>query len=81
MDKPMKSKMILFKNIQTKHFSQLIFFYFKALPCSLNSKLCSGHGICKNDNKGGYACKCKTGFMGRNCQIGTKKKVFSHSER
>jgi hypothetical protein len=43
---------------------------FKELPCDLNPTQCKNEGECVNDNKGGYTCKCKTGYADVNCTLG-----------
>ena len=51
------------------------FFLEKALPCELNSP-CQNGATCTDDNVGGYACTCATGYTGTNCQYGTYPNIF-----
>ena len=47
-----------------------------------NSKVCSGHGLCKYDgvaNPGGGACECSYGFGGNQCETGTPTSCNTNS--
>ncbi|XP_022093103.1 fibropellin-1-like [Acanthaster planci] len=38
-------------------------------PSSCNDKPCQNGGVCESVSNGGYQCKCKVGYSGKNCQI------------
>ncbi len=40
------------------------------MPCDINPSVCNNNGECSNDNNGGYACTCRNGYLGVNCEIG-----------
>jgi hypothetical protein len=52
------------------------------LPCSLiNSGTCINGGICLDDFKGGFSCKCMIGFTGEKCEIGKFTKINLNQSR
>ncbi|XP_022093080.1 fibropellin-1-like [Acanthaster planci] len=38
-------------------------------PSSCDDKPCQNGGVCESVSNGGYQCKCKGGYSGKNCQI------------
>ena len=35
--------------------------------CSSSIQICGEHGLCENNDNGGYSCSCKDGYRGSNC--------------
>ncbi len=66
-------KLVISLNFNGKLFlkSEKILKKTQALPCILTAP-CQNGATCTNDNVGGYACSCLTGYTGINCQFGTK---------